>query len=45
MKINKSKCKGYVLIRDKNGNPKIDDIYNIPKKMWELLTTEEQKQI
>jgi len=33
------------LVRDKNGNPKIDDIYNIPDPIWDMLTPAEQADI
>ena len=42
---NKPKMKGYALIRDKNGRPKIDDINHIPKEIWEILTDEDKEYI
>lgn len=33
------------LVRDANGKPKIDDIFNIPEPIWNLLTEDEQQEI
>jgi len=33
------------LVRDKDGKPKIDDLDNIPKPIWDMLTREEQEEI
>ncbi len=35
--------KGYFLVRDKNGKPKFDDIFNIADEFWNELTTDEQE--
>lgn len=35
----------FAIVRDKNGKPKFDDIYNIPQGFWNSLTTEEQEVI
>lgn len=37
--------KGYVLIRDKNGKPKIDDPMKIPQEIFDMLTLEEREEI
>lgn len=42
---NPGKIEMFALIRDANGKPKIDDPTNIPKPIWDLLTTEEQEEI
>ena len=39
------KMKGYALVRDKDGRPKIDDIHNIPGPIWDMLTAAEQQEI
>lgn len=38
----KVKLKGFALIRDKNGKPKIDDYENCPKEIKAMLTDEER---
>lgn len=45
IKANKGKLKGYGLVRDKEGNPKFNDINNIPRVFWDLLTEKEQEEI
>lgn len=45
MKSNTGKVKAYALIRDKNGKPRIDNIYGIPQGIWNLLTNEEQQEV
>lgn len=35
--------KGYFLVRDKNGKPKFDDIFNIADEFWNDLTKDEQE--
>lgn len=42
---NSSKFKGYALVRDKHGKPKIDDPMNLPKPIFDMLTEEEKKEI
>lgn len=37
--------KGYALIRDKEGNPKIDDPMNLPKPIFDMLTKKEKEEI
>ena len=39
------KIKAYGLVRGKDGSPVFDDIYNIPKPIWDMLTPQEQEQI
>jgi hypothetical protein len=40
--MNKAKLKGFLLLRDKNGKPKIDgDPRNLPQGMIDLMTQEE----
>ena len=34
--------KGYMLVRDKDGVPKFDDIFNIDEVFWNILTAEEK---
>ena len=36
---------GTILVRDKNGKPKFDDINNIPQTLWDMLTEDEQQEI
>lgn len=43
--IPKGKVKGYILVRDANGKPKIDDLNNIPEPIWNMLTPVEQEEI
>lgn len=35
--------KGYFLVRDKNGKPRFDDIFNIADEFWNELTKDEQE--
>jgi len=37
--------KGYFLVRDKDGKPKFDDIFNIADEFWNDLTEQEQQDI
>ena len=39
------KVQMFGLVRDKNGKPKFDDIYNIPQTIWDMLTPEEKQKI
>ena len=41
----KGKVKGYALIRDKEGKPKIDDVKNCPPELWALLTDIEKEEL
>lgn len=36
---------GYCLVRDKNGEPKFDDINDIPQPYWDMLTEDEKQNI
>lgn len=45
MKVGKGKWKGYALVRDKYGKPKIDDIDNCPQQILDMLTPEELKEL
>ena len=38
------KTKGFGLVRDKNGNPKIDDYKNCPQEIKAMLTKTEIKE-
>ena len=40
-----SKLKGYGLVRDRDGRPKLDKITDIPKPIWALLTQDERREI
>lgn len=40
-----SEISGVVLVRDCDGNPKFDDIDNIPDIVWETLTDKEKEVI
>lgn len=35
--------KGFILVRDKDGKPKIDDYNNCPREIKAMLTDEERK--
>ena len=37
--------KGYALVRDKNGNPRIDDPENLPQQIKDMLTDDEYFEI
>ena len=37
--------KGHLLVRDKDGVPKFDDIFNIDDIFWNVLTQEEKDRI
>jgi len=37
--------KAYGLVRDKDGRPKFDNITNIPRPLWNLLTHTEQEEV
>lgn len=39
------KLKLFGLVRDKHGKPKFDDLNNILKPIWDMLTREEQQEI
>jgi len=41
-KAKASNFKGYLLVRDKDGKPKFDDIFNIPTYFWNTLTESEK---
>lgn len=41
----KAKIKAYALVRDKDGNPKFDNVRNIPASIWNSLTAKEQSDI
>ena len=45
VKTQPGKFKAFGLVRDKDGKPKIDDINNIPKQIWDMLTETEQQEI
>jgi hypothetical protein len=36
---------GYILVRDKDGKPKIDDPMNLPKQLFDMLTDSEKEEI
>ena len=36
---------GYLLVRDKNGEPKFDDINDIAQPYWDMLTEDEKQKI
>ena len=40
-----AKFKGFALVRDANGAPKFDDIFNIAPEFWSALTESEQAAI
>ena len=44
MKTERSKFKGFALIRDKNGKPKIDDYKNCPQEIKAMLTKTEKQE-
>lgn len=44
-KAGKTKCKGYILVRDKRGRPKFDDWFNIPEGFYASLTDEDWEYI
>ncbi len=41
----KTELKGFVLVRDKNGKPKIDDYKNCPDEIKALLTPAEKEEL
>ena len=41
----KIKLKGYALVRDEHGKPKIDNPMNLPKPIFDMLTEEEKEEI
>ena len=43
-KAEKAKMKGFGLIRDKNGKPKIDDYKNCPQEIKDMLTKTEKEE-
>ena len=45
MKPQTAKFKGFVLIRDKNGKPKIDDYKNCPQEIKNMLTKTEKEEL
>lgn len=45
VKVQPGKVKTFGLIRDKDGKPRIDDINNIAKPIWDMLTDKEQQEI
>lgn len=40
----KAKMKGFGLVRDKNGKPKIDDYKNCPQEIKDMLTKKEKEE-
>ena len=42
VKTKPSNFKGYLLVRDKNGKPKFDDIFKIADNFWDVLTDKER---
>lgn len=44
IKSNKGTFKGFALVRDKDGNPRLDNFKGkvLPKELFEMLTKEEQ---
>lgn len=44
-KAQRGRIKGYALVRDSNGKPRIDNIHGIPEGVWDLLTPEEQQEV
>jgi len=44
IKATPQKFKGFALIRDKNGNPKIDDYKNCPDEIKQQLTKTEREE-
>ncbi len=45
VKAEKPTFKGFVLVRDKNGKPKIDDYNNCPDERKALLTPAEKEEL
>ena len=45
VKAGDSGFKGYLLVRDKYGVPKFDDIFDIDEVFWNVLTEEEKNNI
>jgi len=45
MKPQTAKFKGFALIRDKNGKPKIDDYKNCPQEIKNMLTKTEKEEL
>lgn len=43
-KATKAKLKGFGLVRDKNGKPKIDDYKNCPQEIKDMLTQKEKEE-
>jgi hypothetical protein len=41
LKVDSGKWKGYALVRDANGVPKVDDPATLPEQIKEMLTDEE----
>ena len=41
----KGRIKAFILIRDKYGRPKIDDVENCPAEIWDALTDEEKEEL
>ena len=44
IKAGKAKLKGFGLVRDKNGKPKIDDYKNCPQELKDMLTKQEREE-
>jgi len=38
MSVQKPKWEGYFLVRDKDGNPKVDDLATLPEQIKQVLT-------
>lgn len=41
----KAQFKMFALVRDAEGRPKFDDIFNIPVEIWDMLTDPERRAI
>ena len=41
----RTKFKGYALVRDKDGKPKIDNPATLPRPIFDMLTEEEKEEI
>lgn len=39
------KVTAWCLVRDSQGRPKFDDIFNIPQPLWDSLTPEDKRYI
>jgi len=43
VKAGEAVMKGYALVRDKNGNPKVDHPENIPTEVWDQLSEKDKE--